>query len=171
MAVSRPVRFSNDGDAAMRKRRDIVLRITEYLSNGGLFNPELMPHSDVRDLLLACRDEIIAARACAEMMLQGTGQKICESMAMRALYRQWIPVEERLPSEGSGGVLGFRRSDIAAGEHSYGMAWNHGGKLAWNEPMTPTHWMPLPAPPTSLDAVREQWDQLHKGPRPMPEVE
>lgn len=84
---------------------------------------------------------------------------------------RWIPVEERLPSEGSGGVLGFRRSDIAAGEHSYGMAWNHGGKLAWNEPMTPTHWMPLPAPPTSLDAVREQWYQLHKGPRPMPEVE
>ena len=61
--------------------------------------------------------------------------------------RRWIPVEERLPDEGSGGVLGFRRSDIAAGEHSYGMAWNHGGKLAWNEPMTPTHWMPLPEPP------------------------
>lgn len=31
-------------------------KITEYLSNGGLFNPELMEHTKVRDLLIECRE-------------------------------------------------------------------------------------------------------------------
>ena len=34
-------------------------RITDYLSSGGLFNPELMEHDKVRDLLLDCREEIM----------------------------------------------------------------------------------------------------------------
>jgi hypothetical protein len=33
-------------------------RITEYLTNGGLFNPELMDHNAVRDLLMDARTEI-----------------------------------------------------------------------------------------------------------------
>lgn len=33
-------------------------RITNYLSNGGLFNPEMMDHDKVRELLIECRDEI-----------------------------------------------------------------------------------------------------------------
>ena len=33
-------------------------RITDYLSKGGLFNPELMEHEKVRDLLLACREAL-----------------------------------------------------------------------------------------------------------------
>jgi len=33
-------------------------RINEYLITGGLFNPEFMDHSKVRDLLLDCREEI-----------------------------------------------------------------------------------------------------------------
>jgi hypothetical protein len=36
----------------------LVLTITEYLSVGGLFNPEFMEHDKVRDLLIACRDEL-----------------------------------------------------------------------------------------------------------------
>ena len=134
----------------MSKRRDIVLRITEYLSNGGLFNPELMPHSDVRDLLLACRDEIIAARACAEMMLQGTGQKICESMAMRALDRQWIPVDERLPEEGEPVLACWSRQKIGMG---VAVRRDWCGKVAWRkvdqveELDEPIAWMPLPEPP------------------------
>jgi hypothetical protein len=32
--------------------------ITEYLSVGGLFNPELMEHEKVRDLLMCCRTEL-----------------------------------------------------------------------------------------------------------------
>lgn len=35
-----------------------VDKITEYLVAGGLFNPELMEHDKVRDLLMECRSEI-----------------------------------------------------------------------------------------------------------------
>jgi hypothetical protein len=37
---------------------DIVERCTAYLSDGGLFNPELAIHDMVRDLVIDCRDEI-----------------------------------------------------------------------------------------------------------------
>jgi len=37
---------------------DVRERIKDYLGNGGLFNPELMEHEKVRDLLMDCRDEI-----------------------------------------------------------------------------------------------------------------
>ena len=33
-------------------------RITDYLSMGGLFNPEMANHDAVRDLLIDCRDEL-----------------------------------------------------------------------------------------------------------------
>ncbi len=33
-------------------------RITQYLANGGLFNPELMANEATRDLLRDCRSEI-----------------------------------------------------------------------------------------------------------------
>jgi len=36
----------------------ILERIRGYLGNGGLFNPEMMEHDKVRDLIMACRDEI-----------------------------------------------------------------------------------------------------------------
>lgn len=42
----------------------LVERITDYLGNGGLFNPELMEHDKVRDLLMDIRDA-----------LNGTGQQ------------------------------------------------------------------------------------------------
>lgn len=37
---------------------DTLEQIKSYLGNGGLFNPELMEHDKVRDLIMACRDEI-----------------------------------------------------------------------------------------------------------------
>lgn len=37
---------------------DIVERCSNYLSSGGLFNPELADHNAVRDLVINCRDEI-----------------------------------------------------------------------------------------------------------------
>jgi hypothetical protein len=36
----------------------LIGRITEYLSAGGLFNPEFMEHQKVRDLLIECRKEL-----------------------------------------------------------------------------------------------------------------
>jgi hypothetical protein len=36
-------------------------RIQGYLGNGGLFNPELMEHDKVRDLMLDCRAALRAA--------------------------------------------------------------------------------------------------------------
>lgn len=44
---------------------DILDRIQQYLSNGGLFNPELMEHDKVRDLLRDCREEITQLRVIA----------------------------------------------------------------------------------------------------------
>ena len=39
--------------------RDVLDDIADYLANGGLFNPELANHKKVRDLLIACRIEIL----------------------------------------------------------------------------------------------------------------
>lgn len=37
-------------------------RLTEYCLHGGLYNPELMQHDKVRELLIDCRDEIARLR-------------------------------------------------------------------------------------------------------------
>lgn len=37
---------------------DVTDGIRDYLASGGLFNPELMDHQRVRDLIIECRDEI-----------------------------------------------------------------------------------------------------------------
>jgi len=36
--------------------KELSDRITDYLSMGGLFNPELANHLAVRDLLIECRE-------------------------------------------------------------------------------------------------------------------
>jgi hypothetical protein len=41
---------------------DLEKRITEYLTLGGLFNPELMDHKAVSELLRDCRDALSALR-------------------------------------------------------------------------------------------------------------
>lgn len=40
-----------------------VPTITNYLGNGGLFNPEMMEHDKVRDMLIEIRDALMEARA------------------------------------------------------------------------------------------------------------
>jgi hypothetical protein len=42
----------------MRNDRKVPARITDYLSLGGLWNPELANHEAVRDLLIDARDVI-----------------------------------------------------------------------------------------------------------------
>lgn len=133
---------------------DIIKRIATHLAEC-----EAAPYKemepDAGPLLFACRDEIIAARACAEMMLQGTGQKIGEEWARRVMDQhnppQWISVTERLPEEleqvivwmpdcphhPCGMDMGSCMTD------SWGVSWMvSGGRSAF-----PTHWMPLPEPP------------------------
>lgn len=56
---------------------DVVEQITQYLTAGGFFNPELMEHEKVLDLLIKCRDEITRLR---------------EEL-------RWIPVTEQLPPD------------------------------------------------------------------------
>jgi len=38
------------------KAKELVVRITDYLLMGGLYNPELADHHAVRDLLIKCRE-------------------------------------------------------------------------------------------------------------------
>jgi hypothetical protein len=54
-------------------------RITEYLSHGGLFNPELMQHQTVRDLLIDCRCEIDRLReAIRRLAEQDATLSVCD---------------------------------------------------------------------------------------------
>lgn len=58
-------RVAKQIDAAVRERfakhRELI---RNYLGNGGLFNPELMEHEKVRDMLMAIAAEIDAAPEC-----------------------------------------------------------------------------------------------------------
>ena len=42
----------------MSKNQEILNRIKDYLSSGGLFNPEMMEHDKARDLIMDCRYHI-----------------------------------------------------------------------------------------------------------------
>jgi len=44
--------------AATGSAASILETIQSYLGNGGLFNPEMMEHDKVRDLIMACREEL-----------------------------------------------------------------------------------------------------------------
>lgn len=56
-------------------------RITNYLSHGGLFNPEMMNHEQVRDLLIDCRDEIQWLRALETNALKITTRETLDHVA------------------------------------------------------------------------------------------
>lgn len=64
--------------------RHVPVRVTEYLSNGGLFNPELMDHEAVRNMLIDARDVIeITAREKAtpppDSPLMAAARKVVEA--------------------------------------------------------------------------------------------
>jgi hypothetical protein len=128
--------------------KDIIARIDALLANTP---PAEIEEFEVTRCLRDCRDEIIAARACAEMMLQGTGQRLAESMAERVINGQtvgaWTPVDESLPESGKPVLC----SDDFDG---WCEVLQHEGLAGWVDIRgnkayaTPTHWMPLPATPT-----------------------
>jgi len=47
--------------------RELTQRITDYLTGGGLFNPEMANHEAVRDLLIDCRDALAQPEPSANM--------------------------------------------------------------------------------------------------------
>lgn len=40
-------------------KMSILDKLTEYFLHGGLYNPEMMEHEKVRDLLIEAREEIL----------------------------------------------------------------------------------------------------------------
>lgn len=47
---------------------ELIEKINEYLNVGGFFNPELMEHHKVSDLLLECRNELLKANTEIEQL-------------------------------------------------------------------------------------------------------
>lgn len=45
---------------------NLLGRIKEYLLNGGTFNPEMMEHDKVRELILDCRTALVATTVLLE---------------------------------------------------------------------------------------------------------
>lgn len=124
---------------------DIVERIDAYLRRCH------ERHKSIENVLMACRDEIVAARGVTEMMLQGTGQTICESLLERVIEAnyptRWIPVAERLPKDFCQ-VLVTSGSDCLL---AYCSNWRVHDTPLWmaeSGRCFPTHWMPLPALPS-----------------------
>lgn len=61
--------------------------ISGYLQAGGLFNPEMMKHDKVRDLLMRCRDELATLR-----------EQLAESRSALLQHHQWhLDQTERSP--------------------------------------------------------------------------
>ncbi len=52
---------------------NIEYRIKEYLGNGGLFNPEMMDHYEVRKLIMDANKEIDRLRRALERIEAGYG--------------------------------------------------------------------------------------------------
>lgn len=57
-------------DCAHDSSLSLVDRITKYLENGGLFNPEQMDHSKVRELLVDCRSALIPRKIVHKIKLE-----------------------------------------------------------------------------------------------------
>jgi hypothetical protein len=114
---------------------DVAKRLTEYLTVGGFFNPELMEHDKVRDLLIDCRTEIEHLRE----------------------ERRWIPVGERLPpvgekvcvieEDGTGTLIGWIAPHRWNSGHSAGVDynWTLGDELDSYATPKITHWQSLPS--------------------------
>ena len=68
----------------------IAERITEYLSVGGLVNPEQMEHEKVRELLLDCRTASAATKAEYEAKLAAAEARLSYIEQLRRERSIWI---------------------------------------------------------------------------------
>lgn len=64
-------------------RGNIEARIAEYLSTGGLFNPEFADHNAVRDLIIDCRKELIDVRSDAKSWADQCSERVKDWDEMR----------------------------------------------------------------------------------------
>lgn len=55
--------------------KNVSNKIKEYLVNGGLFNPELMDHQAVSDMVVECQDEITHLRLALSFFLARDAEK------------------------------------------------------------------------------------------------
>ena len=60
--------MTNKSTDTPRTDAQCIERITDYLFSGGLWNPELAIHDNVRDLLIDCREELAASKAEVERL-------------------------------------------------------------------------------------------------------
>jgi hypothetical protein len=80
------------------KAAALVARIADYLGNGGFWNPELMDHEAVRDLLMACRDDLLSSPSAAPAGVQPV-MKLRVSVHARLGERTYAPelLDAKLP--------------------------------------------------------------------------
>jgi hypothetical protein len=95
-------------------------RITEYLSSGGLFNPELMDPEAVRDLIIDARDEITRLKA----EITGAYERAEQAAAGPVLETNQRTGEPSLRGNLNGGnwtvpqpIAGYRGSDYGEGRY------------------------------------------------------
>ncbi len=77
---------------------ELAERIKNYLSNGGLFNPELMEHDKVRELLQDCSK--------SDFLLAEALEHIKKAISWMEYAQNVIPLSTVLQSGGFGGCIG-----------------------------------------------------------------
>lgn len=81
--------------SAKLTREGLKTRIQSYLGNGGLFNPEMMEHEKVRDLILDCREIITALEQ--ELAATKVGVRMTEALIKRVdELEQLVSVKEAI---------------------------------------------------------------------------
>ena len=86
----------------------ILWRINQYLQLGGLFNPEMMEHDKVRDLLMDCRTEITRLRALSlprEPTPSHASLALCPEHAIRLPCPACLPAAPRCERCGGTGDI------------------------------------------------------------------
>lgn len=77
--------------------KNAVLRITDYLSSGGLFNPEFMEHDKVRDTMIDALSEIDTLLKAGDAMRKALGVTAngsCNCSVCEA-HRTWDAVTDK----------------------------------------------------------------------------
>lgn len=119
---------------------ELISRATEYLTNGGLFNPELMDHEKVRDLIYQMRNEIASA---ANQLLKDQAQG----------ERQWIKCSDELPEIGESVLIKKTRGQRLVCEAWRQIRFECDPEFSWRSafgvvlPEHVSHWMQLPGHP------------------------